>query len=220
MAFGKKPDGAQRIEIKPLNQETIPLDIIGTAAYVTNKMGPGSKKALRDSMTGANKKDKTAKRGRPDKDFAAEFEGSLHRDVEKGWVGIPAPAFRSAMIRACSNANVVMTEGKQCFFVEADGVDEDEIPLVRITKGKPEHFEALVKNSNGSTDIRARGKFAAGWEARVRVTFDADMFTAQTVANLMQRAGVGVGVGAGRPFSSKSAGCGWGTFKIKTSDAA
>ena len=220
MAFGKKPAENQQIEIKPLNLKTIPLGIVGTQAYVTNKMTPGGRKALRNSMTGANKKDKTAKRGRPDKDFDAEYEGSLHRDVKDHWVGIPAPAFRSAMIRACSNANVVMTEGKQCFFVEADGVDEDEIPLVKIIKGKPEHFEALVKNSNGSTDIRARGKFAAGWEAIVRVTFDADMFTAEKVANLLQRAGFCVGVGAGRPFSSKSAGCGWGTFKLKSGVAA
>ena len=218
MAFGKKaPTEVVRVEIKPPNFRINSIPIIGTAPYVTNKMTDGSRAAMRAGMTGENKKDKTSKRGRPDKDFQADFQGSQHRDVEKSWVGIPAPAFRSAMVRACGLANVVMTEGKQCFFVEADGIDSDGIPLVRIAKGKPEYFEALVKNSNGSSDLRARAKFATGWEATLRVKFDADIFSEQTVANLVERAGITVGVGAGRPFSSKSSGCGWGTFEIKKS---
>jgi hypothetical protein len=170
---------------------------------------------MHDKMAGKGAKDKTTKR--PDKDFKLESEESQHRDVEKGWVGIPAPAFRSAMIRACSRVNVVMTEAKQCFFIEADGFDEDGVPLVRITKGKGEYFEALVKNSDGGSDLRARTKFAPGWETTLRVKFDADIYTPQFVANLVERAGITVGVGAGRPFSSKSAGCGWGTFEIKRS---
>jgi hypothetical protein len=53
-----------------------------------------------------------------------------------------------------------------------------------------------------------------GWEATVRIRFDADLFTITDVANLLRRAGLQVGVGEGRPDSKKSAGMGWGIFDI------
>jgi hypothetical protein len=52
------------------------------------------------------------------------------------------------------------------------------------------------------------------WRVELRITFDADQFTEIDVVNLMNRAGLQVGVGEGRPFSKKSAGMGYGTFKI------
>jgi hypothetical protein len=48
----------------------------------------------------------------------------------------------------------------------------------------------------------------------VTVQFDADMITAQSIVNLLDRAGKQVGIGAGRPFSKKSVGQGWGTFSV------
>ena len=125
------------------------------------------------------KPDKPSKAKRPPKDFDGDYKGSMHTDVDHGWVGIPAAALRSAMIRACSTCGVEMTKAKQCFFVLADGIDRREKPLVKITKGKPERFDSVVKNSNGSTDVRARARFATGWECNLRIQYDADMFSAQ-----------------------------------------
>jgi len=213
MAFGKKIETGI-IEVKAPNFKLMQLPLIGMAPYVSNNMSPQSMKAMKDGM-GGKKVDKKAKSERAAKDFQADYEGSLHRDKDEGWIGIPAAAFRASLIRACSGVGIEMTRGRQAFFVEADGIDKDDKPLVKITKGKPEYFEALVKNANGGSDLRARARFDAGWEALLRVTYDADMFSETTVANLTLRAGMTVGVGAGRPFSSASAGCGWGVFSIK-----
>jgi len=213
MAFGKKADVGEII-IKAPNFKVIPLTIVGTSRYVCNDLSEPGEEALKKSMGGA-KPDKPSKAGRAAKDFESDYKGSMHVDVEGGWVGIPAAAIRSAMIRACSTCGVEMTRAKQCFFVLADGVDRRGKPLVKISKGKPERFDSLVKNSNGSTDVRARACFAEGWEAALRIQYDADAFSEATVANLLLRAGMSVGVGAGRPFSSSSAGCGWGVFSLK-----
>jgi hypothetical protein len=53
------------------------------------------------------------------------------------------------------------------------------------------------------------------WSAKPRIRFDAEMFTASDVANLMKRVGMQVGIGEGRPDSRESAGLGWGTFTVK-----
>ena len=213
MAFGKKAETGI-IEIKAPNFKRIDIPLIGTAPYVTNNMSPESREAMKEGMKG-KKVDKKAKSERAAKDFQADYEGSIHRDRDAGWIGIPCAAFRASLIRACSGVGIEMTRGRQAFFVEADGIDRDGKPLVKITKGEPVYFEALVKNANGGSDLRARARFDVGWETLLRISYDADMFSETTVANLTLRAGMTSGVGAGRPFSSNSAGCGWGTFTIK-----
>ena len=108
-----------------------------------------------------------------------------------------------------------MTLAKLCVTVIADGFDVDDgTPLVRITKGKPEYSEHVVRNETGVVDIRPRPMWQPGWEALVTIRFDADQFSQEDVANLMSRVGAQVGVCEGRPDSKKSAGMGWGTFTL------
>ena len=52
------------------------------------------------------------------------------------------------------------------------------------------------------------------WSAKVRIKFDADLFTTTDVANLLMRVGMQVGVCEGRPDSKNSVGMGWGTFEV------
>ena len=119
------------------------------------------------------------------------------------------------MVAACRLVDFKMTDAKQCVYIECDGFDKDErIPLVRITKGKPEYFEQAVRNETGVADIRARPIWEEGWEAVVRVTYDADRFTLEDVSNLLMRAGSQVGIGEGRQASRKCVGLGWGAFEI------
>ena len=56
--------------------------------------------------------------------------------------------------------------------------------------------------------------WAAGWEATVRVKFDADLLTISDIANLLMRAGLQNGIHEGRPASKMSVGMGWGTFEV------
>ena len=202
-----------QIVIKAPNFKVLECAIIGTAPFVSNNFAQEAIDLMKADME-AGAKSKQAKAKREPKDFDAGYKGSIHV-AEEGWFGQSANAYKSALVRACSMLGVEMTKAKQCFFVLADGYEKERAtPLIKITKGKPERFDSYVRNANGSPDIRARTRWAAGWECTLRVRYDADMFTPEMVANLIQRAGISVGIGAGRPFSTMSCGCGWGTWQI------
>jgi len=105
-----------------------------------------------------------------------------------------------------------MTRAKLSVFILHDGIDEREgMPLVKITKGTPERNLAPVRLANGNVDIAVRPLWRE-WQATLRIRYDADQFTLEDVANLLERAGMQVGVGEGRPDSKDSAGIGYGTF--------
>ena len=129
---------------------------------------------------------------------------------------MPAPAFRNAMISACRTVGYQMTRAKLSIFIEDDGIDHDDgTPLIKFTKGKPHYVEHCVTLATGANDIKPRPMWDPGWEAVLRVRFDADQFTVKDVANLLARAGLQVGIGAGRPDSRSSNGMGWGMFSIQ-----
>ncbi len=99
----------------------------------------------------------------------------------------------------------------------ADGFEGDDgTPLIRVY-GEPKKHTTYARNDNGSVDIRVRPMWEE-WHAIVRIRFDADMFSATDVANLMMRVGMQVGIGEGRPDSKNSPGMGWGTFSIAEKD--
>lgn len=186
--------------------------IRGITPYVQNKF---SQKAL-EEMRATQEAGSTAKKGRKrdPKNFQKLYEGSMHISTE-GWHGIPAPAFRNALVSACRLVGFKMTLGKMSVFTEADGFDRDDgTPLVKITKGEPHYHEYPVKNASGVVDIRPRAMWAPGWEATVTVRYDADQFTEEDVANLLMRVGLQVGIGEGRHDSRMSTGMGWGEFEL------
>lgn len=185
----------------------------GTAPYVSNKFSAEAREMMRAKQAEGS----TAKKGakRPPKDFDKCFRESMHSTAD-GKFGVPASCFRQAMVSACRIVGFKMTLAKLALFVQADGEDADDAsPLVLFTKGAPEHFESATRNDTGVADIRVRGKWATGWEMRLRVQYDADMFTDADIANLLARVGVQVGIGAGRPDSKTSCGQGWGTFDVE-----
>ncbi len=210
----EKDTGKTQITIKKLREKVVPFVIRGTAPYVQGKFSATAAAAMKASQESGGQS--RSKKKRDPKDFDALYEACMHKSSD-GWVGMPASAFRSAMIRACKGAGFVMADAKCSIFVVADGYDaEDGTPLIKI-RGTPRKFEAPVKNANGGCDIRVRAMFDT-WSATVRVRFDEDQFSAESVAALLYRAGVQVGIGHGRPFSSDSNGCGWGTWELSGGD--
>ena len=208
-----KKSKTQTLTIPAPNFQVATFTIVGTAPLVGNKFSARARAEMRQKM----EEGPTAKKGkkREAKDFDRGYREATHRSAE-GWAGIPAPAFRNAMISACRVVGFAMTRAKLSIFVFEDGFDEDDgTPLVRITKGEPKYAEHFVRNESGVCDLRPRPMWEAGWEAKVRVRFDGDQFTMPDVANLMARAGIQVGICAGRPDSAKSNGMGWGLFTIK-----
>jgi hypothetical protein len=201
------------VVITPPKLPTAEFVIIGTAPYVQQAMSQKAREQIKGIQEAGSQRAKGKKRD--PKDFQECYEQSKHISKE-GWVGIPASAFRSAMISACRLVGFKMTLGKLSIFVEADGYDKvDGTPLVKITKGEPHYSEHPVRLKKGDVvDLRARPMWDVGWEAVVRITFDEDQFSLQDIANLMLRVGMQVGIGEGRADSRSSCGMGWGFFKL------
>lgn len=195
--------------IKAPNLQIVEFQIRGTAPYVSHRFW--KKASMMETQEAGSTNQSKSRKARAPRDFNGDYERSKHISTE-GWNGIPAPAFRNAMISACRVAGFTMTRAKLSVFVLPDGFDkEDGTPLVKL-KGKPQMHTAYARNSDGSVDIRARAMFPE-WQCTLRVRYDGDQFTSTDVANLVARAGMQVGVGEGRPDSPKSAGMGWGTFQ-------
>lgn len=199
---------SEAVRISPPNFKTAIFRIVGTAMLVTNKFSEEGRNQMREKQEAGSQQGKKGS-AKPPKDFKAAAAASAHYSTE-GWIGMPCGAMRKAMIDSCRLTAQKMTMAKMAIFIEADGADRDEgTPLIRII-GEPRHDERLVKQGM-TVDLRARTVIDK-WEAEVRVKYDADIFDSASIANLMLRAGAQVGWGAGRPFSSNSAGMGWGTW--------
>lgn len=206
--------GKREVVIAPPNYQTAMFTIRGTSPYVQEAFGDKQKKLMIATQEAGDAAKKKGKKREP-KDFDAAYKSAMHVASE-GWNGIPASAFRSAMIATIrTTVGVTMTFAKQAVFVEADGFDAtDGVPLVKITKGAPHRFDQALKNATGVVDIRARPMFDPGWEAVVRVKFDADVLSLADVSSMLARAGVSVGIGAGRWASKMCGGLGWGCWEI------
>lgn len=201
------------VSISPPNFQIAKIKIKGTAPFVMNKMSSDNRKAMIDKQEAGSG---AARKGRklPPRDFDRAYRGAMHVSRE-GWYGIPASAFRAAMISACRVVGFKMTQAKLCLFVEPDGFDADDgQPLVKLV-GKPVRRDMATKNADGGTTITAR-PFFDDWSAEVRLRWDADVFNAGDVLNLLSRVGGQVGIGAGRPDSKTSTGMGWGLFEVQS----
>lgn len=199
------------VQIKAPNLQTAIFRIIGTAPLVQAKFSQKAKEQM--MATQAAGQQARSKKAREAKDFDAVCDGSVHYSRE-GWIGIPAGAFRAAMISACRLVGFKMTLAKLSLFVEADGFDRDEgTPLVRLIAKDYKRVDMHVRNATGVIDIRSRPMWEE-WQADVRVKFDGDQFSLTDVTNLLARVGQQVGLCEGRPDSKSSAGMGWGTFRL------
>lgn len=189
---------------------TAVFKIIGVSPLVMNKFSQKARETMRVTQESGSKAKKGAKKD--PKDFKACYEGAIHKSTA-GWIGMPASAFRAALISACRLTGFKMTIAKLGVFIVEDGRDADEgTPLVKIN-GKPHPFEAMVTVGIGKSDIRVRPMFDE-WSAELKVRFDTDIFSDEDIANLLMRAGLQVGIGEGRNDSPMSTGQGWGCFEI------
>ncbi len=216
MTAKKKEKAAESLVVQPPNLSVAMFRIRGIAPYVQNKFSNKTKEQMRQDHEAGS----TARKGkkREAKDFQALYEAAIHRGPG-GWYGMPASAFRNALVSACRLVGFHMTKAKISIFAVEDGFDPiDMTPLIKIIKGEPRYFETMARNDNGTPDIRPRPMWEPGWEADVRIRFDADQFTLQDIANLLVRVGMQVGIGEGRPDSKNSCGMGWGLFEIVTQE--
>ena len=202
---------AETITIKAPNFQSVTVRIVGTSPLVQHRFW---KKGEMMAAQEAGRQSKSRKKSEA-RDFEADFRQASHQSPE-GWYGVPASAFRNGMISACRIVGFKMTQAKLAVFVRQDGVDQDGLPIVKLLAGEPENYTSYARNANGSVDIRARPMWRE-WGTELKVDYDADLFSATDVVNLLARVGVQVGVGEGRPDSKMSAGLGYGLFRIEDS---
>lgn len=204
--MAKKSDNI--VEIKPVNLQQVRVPIVGTAPYCMHNFSEKARRIMLAAQIATAKSKKKEPR-----DLDADFEGAIHRASE-GWYGIPASAFRAAMISACRLVGFKMTMAKLAIFIQHDGLDvETGQPLVKLVAGEPERSEMAVRLESGVASVAIRPLWRE-WGAMLAVRYDADQFKANDVINLLDRAGQQVGIGEGRPDSKNSAGLGWGTFQV------
>lgn len=209
------PTKTESLSIKPLRQTIMRFKLTGASPFMQLRFSlKAMNKMMATQQAGSVSKSKKVREAR---DFDDDFEQAKHK-FEDGTCGIPAAAFRCAMISACRTVGFKMTLAKLSVFVEADGLDVvDGTPLVRI-HGTPEKSIMQVRNATGVCDLRSRPLWRE-WTVELRVRFDADQFSATDCFNLLRRAGMQVGVGEGRPDSKASAGLGYGLFDVELIEA-
>ncbi len=202
----------ESVRIKPPNIQTAKFEIVGTTPLLQAAFSAKAIQAIRSKHeAGSTAKGKKVREAR---DFSEDCRQAAHKSTD-GWYGIPAAAFRCALISACRLVNFKMTLAKLSLFVHADGFDAvNGQPLVRLKGGEPEETVMAVRNQTGVVDLRARPMWRE-WGTTLRVQFDAEQFDLSDVANLLSRVGQQVGIGEGRNDSRESAGMGYGCFEIK-----
>jgi hypothetical protein len=197
------------VVISAPNFKTVEFKLEGTAPYVQLKFPEKVGIQLLEKMATEG----TAKRKREARNYQDEFLQAMYEGPKKER-GIPASAFRNAIISACRTVGFKMTLAKLSVFVEADFFDKsDGTPLIKI-EGTPELVQHAVRNATGVIDFRTRAMWKT-WKAKIRIKYDADQFNQNDVANLLMRVGVQVGIGEGRPDGKQSAGMGWGLFELR-----
>jgi len=202
------------IKIKAPNIQHIRLRCDGTAPLMISRFWKKAEMMAEQAEGGARRR----KRKSDARDYDSEANQARHISTD-GWDGIHAGSFRNGMISACRTVGFKMTLAKLAVSVVADGFDrEDGTPLVRIY-GQHVTDVRATRNADGSTALRARPRYDS-WHLYLDVQYDADMFTATDICNLMWRVGAQVGVGEGRPDSRDSPGIGFGTFSVSPADMA
>lgn len=206
-----KENRESNVTIKAPNFQTAVFHLVGTAPLVVHRFSAKTKGEMKAKMELG--KAASSKKNREAKSTDDTYQESRYIS-DQGWDGFNASAIRNAMISACRLVNFKMTLAKLSVFVEADGWDkaEPQIPLIRIY-GKPTKQEDMGRVETGQPYVTVRGAYH-NWEAKVKIRWDADQFTLDDVANLLTRAGGQVGICEGRPDSKRSAGMGWGMFRV------
>lgn len=171
------------ITLPALNIQFLKLRLVGDSPLICHAW---SEKAKREMLDKQMKKAKQAKEAKnPDADFRA----SLYPHPEGGY-GFPAVAFKAAAVDACSSVEgVTKVEARGAFHIIGD--------MVKIN-GEPTPREDMVRIGMGTADIRYRGEFRE-WSTEITLRYNANVLSAEQIANLFNTAGFAVGIGEWRP---------------------
>lgn len=202
----KAATGAQTITLNPLKLEVLRLRVVGDTELIVHAW---SEKAKKEMLAAQQKKPKTREIRNPEQ----EYLDSMYPIPEEkgGGYGFPALALNGAIVEVAHNkrTGIEKTLVRQAIRVNGD-VRHNNMWLCRI-HGTPEMREDMVRVGMGTADLRYRANYFP-WHMDLTVTYDADLVTADTVVNLLNRAGFGCGIGEWRPQKDGQS----GTFHVES----
>jgi hypothetical protein len=190
---------APAVVLRPLDLRNVEVTVVGVTEYVSHKWSEKAKRLMLEAQTS-----KTRKKKEP-KDPEADYLGSIYRLPDGKGCGIPASAFKAAIVGACRLFDgLPMTQAKLAITVLGD--------LVPI-KAEPHMREDMVRLETGVADIRYRAGFFP-WSAVLPIRFNAGILNIDSLIALVDAAGQG-GVGEWRPSAPKSSSGTFGMFEVK-----
>jgi len=195
MAKKSSAPAGDTITIPALNIEVMMIRIVGDSPLICHAWSPKAKKEMLDKQM------KKAKAPKEAKDPQKDFEESLYRRPDGGYV-FPAIAFKAAAVDACSHvADVTKVLARGAFHVVGEWVE---------IEGEPRMREDMVRIGLGTADLRYRGEFPT-WCAKVTVRYNRNVLSAEQIVSLFNTAGFAIGIGEWRPQKNG----GFGMFHVE-----
>jgi len=211
----------QIVEIHALNRKQLTVNIVGDTPLFVHRL-PAKLKIEFEARNEGKAMPKKKIRDRQQ-----EFCESLYwlnkngdeiiakKDVKthKYW-GFPASGFKKAAVSACrAFKGIKMTEMRGSFHVNGRYVMIEGSPRIQQEQGCDGIWvrEGGKGPGTGTPNIRYRAEYPT-WKAKLNITYNANMISAEQIYNLFNTAGFSVGVGEDRP--DKSGGTG-GMFHVE-----
>lgn len=189
------------VQIPAPKTETIEIKIKGTTPLLMEKM---------DTKV-AEVYDKKKAKQLYKEDTRSEYEkveDKIHY-TEDGNVGFPSAGFLNGMLDVAPRIN-----GKQKFPAKIDikqGIrfTEEIVPIDFEEKKVHKAVGRTSGRGKGSPRLIVRPQFN-GWSARLRLTYNKEIFSLEQVINLINWAGINCGIGGWRPSCSGT----FGTYTV------
>lgn len=185
-----------QIVIPPMNIQSLELVVVGDSELIIHKWSEKAKKAMLDKQMHNAVPAKAAKN--PEQDFFDSLYWLTKKpakpkmaDLAKAKFGFPAVGFKAAAVNACSFVEGVTK-------VVARGMMHINQEFIEIESDAPRMREDMVRVGMGTADLRYRGGFEK-WRATLPISYNANVISAEQIANLFELAGFAIGVGEWRP---------------------
>lgn len=200
----KQQKAEVHVVIKELALEQIGVRIEGMTSLITNPWTDKAKEQMLLAQQGGKKT-----KIRDVRDPQADFDSASYR-LSDGSYGFPLTSIKNAIVEVAHvDTGVPKTTVRRAMFIEGD-----EGILCRLDiPGPPKMREDVVRVSRGGTDLRYRPEHTE-WAIDLRITYDTSLLNAETIFNLIERAGFGIGIGEWRPQKSGE----FGRFRVARGD--
>jgi hypothetical protein len=240
---GTDDDGVPRLVIKPIQTETLAIQVVGEAPLIVSRFSDKAKRQMLEAQQGI-------KRPKESRNPEQEFQDSLYKaglasahdaavlgwsdpeiiDPETGlpyrWsvaeggqlYGLPSMSFKMCTIAAARlyGKAVKMTELRQFMYFDGRQVigEPNRLTIIQGTPALREDYVRLA-GVNRPADLRYRGCFYE-WRAVLIVRYTRNLLDRDSLISLIDAGGTTVGVGEWRPERDGE----FGTFHVADGDGA